>query len=163
MLALFIPLMGIAARNSPIDNLFKKYAHKDGVVTLNIGYIGCKFISFVCNISDAKKEEAEMFKEINGIRLLTIEDKELNKNLNFYKELEAEGFFEKNNYYVLMEVTDKNETVRFFGRSLPEGKFSELVLIVSGHENTVITIRGDIDPKKIGVVTKGLNLDIKAL
>ncbi len=161
LLILIIPITGMARTKSPIDNLYRKYAHKDGVVSINIGYIGCKFLGFVCDLSDAKKEETEMLKKIKGIRLLTIEDKELNKNLNFYKELEADGFFKKNNYEVLMEVTNKNETVRFLGRSLLEGKFSELLLIVGGNDNTIISIRGDIDPEKIGVITKGLN--VKAL
>jgi hypothetical protein len=63
ILALFIPLMGIAARNSPIDNLFKKYAHKDGVVTLNIGYIGCKFISFDATFPMQKKKKLRCSKK----------------------------------------------------------------------------------------------------
>jgi hypothetical protein len=47
-----------------------------------------------------------MLSGLSGIRVLTVEDSELNKTLDFYAELEKEGFFKNNNFEVLMEVTD---------------------------------------------------------
>lgn len=156
-LLLLIPLMGIAQSNNPIDKLFSRYANKDGFTTVNISG---KLLSFASKLDDSKTSEADMLGKISGIRILSVENKELNKTLNFYKELEADGFFKNNNYEVLMEVTEKNEVVRFFGRSGENGALSELLLVVGGDDNTLISISGVIDPKDIGKITGSLNLGI---
>lgn len=156
-LVLLIPLMGMAQDGSPIDKLFNKYANKDGFTTVNISG---KLLSFASKLDDSKSKETEMLEKLTGIRILSVENKELNKDLNFYKELEADGFFKNNNYEVLMEVTNKDEIVRFFGRSGEKGKLSELLLVVGGNDNTLISIRGVIDPDNIGKITGSLNLDM---
>lgn len=157
-LVLLIPLLAMAQDSSPIDKLFNKYANKDGFTTVNISG---KLLSFASKFDDSKSKESEMLEKISGIRILTVEDSMLNKKLNFYKELEADGFFKNNKYEVLMEVTDKNEVVRFYGRSGEKGRLSELLLVVGGDNNTLISIRGVIDPDDIGKITGSLDLGIK--
>ncbi len=157
-LALLIPILVMAQDNSPIDKLFNKYANKDGFTTVNISG---KLLSFASQLDDSKSDETEMLAKLSGIRILSVEDKDLNKGLNFYKELEADGFFKNNNYEVLMEVTEKNSVVRFYGRSGEKGKLSELLLVVGGDDNTLISIRGVIDPDDIGKITGSLDLDVK--
>ena len=156
-LVLLIPLLGMAQENSPIDKLFNKYANKDGFTTVNISG---KLLSFASKLDESKSDEANMLEKISGIRVLSADDSIVNKNLNFYKELEGDGFFKNNNYEVLMEVTDKNEVVRFYGRSGGKGKLSELLLVVGGSSNTLISIRGIIDPDDIGKLTGSLNMGL---
>jgi len=156
-LILIIPLMVMAQESSPIDKLFNKYANKDGFTTVNISG---KLLGLANKLDESKGKEAAMLDKINGIRILSVENKDLNKDLNFYKELEADGFFRNNNYEVLMEVTEKDEVVRFYGRNAEKGKLSELLLVIGGKDNTLISIRGLIDPNDIGKITGSLNLDI---
>ncbi|MFY9151513.1 MAG: DUF4252 domain-containing protein, partial [Prolixibacteraceae bacterium] len=155
---MLIPLLVLAQGNSPVDKLFNKYANKDGFTTVNISG---KLLSFASQFDDSKSKETEMLAKLSGIRILSVENKDLNKGLNFYKELEADGFFKNHNYEVLMEVTNKDEVVRFFGRAGDKGKLSELLLVVGGDDNTLISIRGVIDPEDIGKITGSLNMDIK--
>ena len=75
-------------------------------------------------------------------------------------KLEADGFFKNNSYESLMEVTKKNEVVMSYGQSEVKGKLSELLLVVGGEDNTLISIRGVISPEDIGKITGSLNLDI---
>ncbi len=157
-LVLLIPLWVMAQDNSPIDKLFSKYANKEGFTTVNISG---KLLSFASKFDESKSKETAMLEKLSGIRILSVEDKELNKGLNFYKELEADGFFKNNNYESLMEVTEKDEIVRFYGRAGEKGKLSELLLVVGGDDNTLISIRGVIDPDDIGKITGSLDLDIK--
>jgi hypothetical protein len=157
-LVLLIPLWVLAQDNSPIDKLFSKYANKEGFTTVNISG---KLLSFASKFDESKSKETAMLEKLSGIRILSVEDKELNKGLNFYKELEADGFFKNNNYESLMEVTEKDEIVRFYGRAGEKGKLSELLLVVGGDDNTLISIRGVIDPDDIGKITGSLDLDIK--
>lgn len=155
---MLIPLLVLAQGNSPVDKLFNKYANKDGFTTVNISG---KLLSFASQLDDSKSAETDMLAKLSGIRILSVEDKDLNKGLNFYKELEADGFFKNHNYEVLMEVTNKDEVVRFFGRAGEKGKLSELLMVVGGNDNTLISIRGVIDPDDIGKITGSLNMDIK--
>jgi len=158
ILVLLIPLWVIAQDNSPIDKLFNKYANKEGFTTVNISG---KLLSLANSFADKKDDEIEMLNKISGIRVLSVEDSIMNQKLNFYKELDADGFFKNNKYEVLMEVTDKNEVVRFYGRSGSNGKLSELLLVVGGSSNTLISIRGVINPEDIGKLTGSLNMGIK--
>ncbi len=155
-LILLIPLVVWAQENSPIDKLFNKYANKDGFTTVNISG---KLLSFASKLDDSKSNETAMLEKLSGIRILSVEDKEMNKGLNFYKELEADGFFKNHNYEALMEVTEKNEVVRFYGRTGEKGKLSELLLVIGGDDNTLISIRGVIDPDDIGKITGSLNIN----
>ena len=59
-----------------------------------------------------------------------------------------------------MEVTEKNEVVRFLARDGGNGKFSDLLLVVGGEDNALISITGMIDPKNIGKITKSLDIDL---
>lgn len=156
-LMMLFPVLLMAQENSPVDKLFNKYANRDGFTTVNISG---KLLSLANKFDDSKSKEADMLAKLSGIRILSVENKDLNKNLNFYKELETEGFFKNHNYDVLMEVTDKNEIVRFYGRSGEKGKLSELLLVVGGKDNTLISIRGVIDPDDIGKITGSLNLNV---
>ena len=157
-LIFLIPMMGMAQDGSPVDKLFNKYANKKGFSTVNISG---KLLSFASKHDDSKSDEASMLEKISGIRILSVEDKSLNKGLNFYKELEADGFFQNNKFEPLMDVTNKDEVVRFYGRSGENGSLSELLLVVGGDDNTLISIRGVINPAEIGKLTGSLNLGIK--
>ncbi|HAQ21718.1 MAG TPA: hypothetical protein DCR40_21180 [Prolixibacteraceae bacterium] len=157
-LVLLIPMLVMAQEGTPIDKLFNKYANKEGFTTVNISG---KLLSFASKFDDSKSNETEMLAKLSGIRILSVENKDLNKGLNFYKELEADGFFKNHNYEVLMEVTEKDEVVRFYGRSGEKGKLSELLLVVGGNDNTLISIRGVIDPDDIGKITGSLDLGVK--
>lgn len=157
-LVLLIPLWVMAQDNSPIDKLFNKYANREGFTTVNISG---KLLSFASKFDDSKSKETAMLEKLSGIRILSVEDKDLNKGLNFYKELEADGFFKNHNYEVLMEVTEKDEVVRFYGRAGEKGKLSELLMVIGGNDNTLISIRGVIDPDDISKITGSLDLDIK--
>ncbi len=154
-LIVLAPLLGMGQNESPVDRLFNKYAHKDGITTVNISG---KMLSLANEVRDSSNHKADILAKLSGIRILSVENKELNKDLNFYKELDANGFFKKNGYEALMEVTEKNETVRFYGKEGDKGRFVELLLVVGGNDNTLISIRGIIDPKDIGKITGSLNM-----
>jgi hypothetical protein len=159
VLLVLIPMMGIAQNNKSVDRLFRKYADKDGITSINLGYLTLKVGGLVCRIA-GHSEEAEIFKNINGIRILTVDDNNLNKSFNFYKELEADGFFKNNKYEMLMEVTEKDQVVRFYGKSGKNDTLSDLLLVVGGNDNTLISIRGAINPKDIAKISGSLNLNV---
>lgn len=156
MLAVVLPL-AVLAQKTPVDKLFEKYANQKGFTTVNISG---KLLGFASQLESGDKATGDMLSSLSGIRVLTVEDDELNKKLDFYAELEQSGFFKNNNFEVLMEVTEENEVVRFLAKDAGNGKISDLLLVVGGDENTLISISGIIDPKNISKITEAMNINV---
>ncbi len=156
ILAVVLPMAALAQK-TPVDKLFEKYANQKGFTTVNISG---KLLSFAGNVDTGDKNTSEMLSKLNGIRILSVEDDNLNKSVDFYAELEKDGFFKNNDYEVLMEVTEDNEVVRFLAKDGGNGKFSDLLLVVGGDDNTLISINGIIDPANISKITKSLDIDL---
>ncbi len=156
VLALILPL-ALFAQKDPVDKLFSKYANQKGFTTVNISG---KLLGFAAQIDTGDETTKDLLSGLKGIRVLSVEDDELNKKIDFYKELEADGFFKNNDFEVLMEVTEENEVVRFLARDAGNGKISDLLLVVGGDDNALISISGIIDPENIGKITKAVNIDV---
>ncbi|WP_297087893.1 DUF4252 domain-containing protein [uncultured Draconibacterium sp.] len=156
ILAVVLP-MAVFAQKSPVDKLFEKYANQKGFTTVNISG---KLLGFASQLETGDKDTQELLSGLNGIRILSVEDDELNKELDFYEELNKEGFFKNNDFEVLMEVTEADEVVRFLAKDAGNGKISDLLLVVGGDDNALISISGIIDPQNIGKITKAVNIDV---
>ncbi len=156
ILAIVLP-MAVLAQNTPVDKLFEKYANQKGFTTVNISG---KLLGFAAQLETGDEATSDMLSSLKGIRVLTVEDDELNKQLDFFKELDSDGFFKNNNFEVLMEVTEENEVVRFLAKDAGNGKISDLLLIVGGDDNTLISISGIINPESISKITGALNIDV---
>jgi hypothetical protein len=157
LMAMLVP-MALAAQKSPVDKLFEKYANQKGFTTVNISG---KLLGFAGKMDTGDPETSKMLSNLTGIRILTVEDESITGKLDFYNELEDGGFSENNTYESLMDVTEDDQIVRFYARDAGGGKFSELLLIVGGDDNTLISIRGLIDPENIGKITGALDIDAK--
>jgi len=156
ILAVLLP-MAVLAQKNPVDKLFEKYANQKGFTTVNISG---KLLGFASEIDAGDPATKEMLSNLSGIRILTVEDSELNKKIDFYRELEADGFFKNNDFEVLMEVTEDDEVVRFLAKDAGNGKLSDLLLVVGGDDNALISISGMIDPQQIGKITKALDIEV---
>lgn len=156
ILAIVLP-MAVLAQKTPVDKLFDKYANQKGFTTVNISG---KLLGFASKLETGDQATTDMLSGLNGIRILSVEDSELNKNINFYTELEKDGFFKNNNFEVLMEVTEDDEVVRFLAKDAGNGKISDLLLVVGGDDNALISISGIIDPANIGKITKAMNINV---
>lgn len=156
LIAIWLPLMGFTQSN-PVDRLFEKYANKEGFTTVRISGA---LLGFASKFEESNDPESKLLSGLKGVRILSVDDDKLNAQVNFYKELEKDGFFKNNDYEVLMEVTESDEVVRFYGKNAGGGKLSELLLVVGGDENSLISIQGVIDPENIGKITGALDIDV---
>ncbi len=159
ILAILLP-MAVLAQKTPVDKLFEKYANQKGFTTVNISG---KLLGFAAQLENEGDEVDHMISKLKGIRILTVEDEELNKKLDFYKELEKDGFFKNNNFEVLMEVTEDDEIVRFLAKDAGNGQLSDLLLVVGGDDNVLISISGLINPEDVGKITKSLDVNVGGL
>jgi len=156
-IALLVPL-ALAAQKSPVDKLFEKYANQKGFTTVNISG---KLLGFAGKLDTGDPETGKMLNNLTGIRILSVDDEEVTGKVNFFEEMEGDGFFKNNGYESLMDVTESDQVVRFYAREASGGKFSELLLVVGGKDdNTLISIRGLIYPENIGKITGALDVDV---
>jgi len=155
-LAIMLPL-AVLAQKSPVDKLFEKYANKEGFTTVNISG---KLLGFASNVDSSDPATSEMLSKLTGIRILSVENSEITGKLDFYEELSKDGFFDNNEFEVLMEVTESDEVVRFLAKDAGNGKFSDLILVVGGDDSALISIQGIIDPENIGKITKAVDIDL---
>ena len=156
ILAIVLPL-AVLAQKTPVDKLFEKYANQKGFTTVNISG---KVLGFASQLETGDKATSDMLSKLSGIRVLTVEDEALNKTINFYEELEKDGFFKNNGYEVLMEVTEPDEVVRFLAKDAGNGKLTDLLLIVGGDDNALISISGIINPEDISKITGAMNINV---
>ena len=138
-LSLLILLM-IAATMSygqkSIDDLFDRYAGKDGFTTVTVN----RGLLKLARLLGDKDDENDFPLHITEIRVLAQEDKTMNVG-NFYNQVIAD--IDLKNYDEFMRVKNSNENLRMLVRS--EGdRFKEFLLIAGGEDNAVIQIKGNM-------------------
>lgn len=153
ILIFFLTLMLRAQNGSAIDDLFQKYAGKEGITSV---FISSKMFGMF-NSQDTKDEDLNnLLSRLKSIRILTVEDSTINEKINFYDELKKKVDFSV--YEELMVVNEADNVTKFLIRE--SGKTIAELLIISGGKkgNTLISIRGDLDLKNISGLSKKMGI-----
>ncbi len=147
------------AQTNPIDEMFNKYSEKQGFTVVSISG---KMFSMFANNDKENKEAGDVISRLKSIRILSVEDSLLNKNLNFYTELSKKIDFSV--YEELMVVKEGPDITKFLIRQ--NGKMiSELLVITGGPGgNSLISIKGDLNLKNISDLSKDIGIqELKSL
>ncbi len=127
-----------------VSEAFAKYRFKKGVTTITVpGWV----IALGAKFGDIDEDEREIIESIDKVRVLVVEDHDLNQRINLHKEFH-EKINRKNDYEQLMSVNDKNENVTIYGK-MDNNIITEMVVLVGGDDNVLVYLRGEIDPKII--------------
>ena len=133
----------LAYSQKSIDDLFERYAGKDGFTTVTINGNLLKLAHCLGDNDDEKSFPAN----ITEIRVLAQEDKSMNVE-NFYNLVIND--IDLKNYDEFMRVKKTDQDLRMLVRS--EGnKFKEFLLIAGGTDNALIQVKGSMtyeDAKK---------------
>ncbi len=125
-----------------IDELFERYAGKDGFVTVTINGNLLKLVT--CLDDDDDEEENSLPVNITEIRILAQDDENL-KVENFYDMVINDINLDR--YEEFMRVKKSDQDLRMLVRS--EGnKFREFLLIAGGEDNVLIQIKGNMTYKE---------------
>ena len=139
----------LQGQNGPVDELFGKYAGKDGFTSV---MISSKMFGLFASKENGDEDISNVMGRLKSIRILTVEDTVLNKSVNFYNELRKKTDF--SGYDELMVVRE-GKNVTFFLTRQSGKSISELLLISAGTGgNTLISIRGDLNLKDISGLSK---------
>ena len=153
LFAVFCTNLGFS--QNAIDQLFDKYAYKDGFTTVYIS----KYMFGLFSKNNSSDEEADdMAKAIRGlesIRILTA-DSTTNLKVNFFKEFGNQIPFEQ--YNPLMVVKEKNQELRMLLREV-DGQIVEFLMLGGGSDNLLISITGNIDLESIAKISESMDIE----
>jgi hypothetical protein len=151
--------MIIQAQTNPIDEMFNKYSEKDGFTVVTIS---SKMFSMFANLDSENKDADNILHRLKSIRILSVEDTLLNKNLNFYTELGKK--LDLSVYEELMVVKEGHDITKFLIRH-NGNQISELLVITGGPGgNSLISIKGDLNLKNISDISKSMDMkELKSL
>lgn len=130
--------------NPGVSKAFAKYSHKEGVKSISVpGWL----IGIGASFADINEDEKELLDCIDKVKVLAIENEDLNERIDLHKEFHAE--INKNNEYEeLLTVTDKNENVTIFAK-MTEDVITEMIVLVGGDDNVMVYLKGEINPETI--------------
>lgn len=156
IVGLILPL-SIMAQNE-VDKLFEKYEGEEGFTSVNIT---SKLLGFVAQFEHDDPNVKELMEQLSGIKILSVDDKALNEGLNFFDELDDQNFFKKikNDYEMVMDIKESDQDVKFYLKENKGGKIGELLMIVGGKNNALISIRGNFDMKNLSKLGSALEID----
>lgn len=153
-IALICLTMLIKAQSNPIDEMFNRYSEKPGFTVVSIS---SKMFSMFADKDQVNKDADDIISKLKSIKILSVEDSLLNKNLNFYTELSKK--LDMSAYEELMVVKEGKDITKFLIRQT--GKtISELLVITGGPGgNSLISIKGDLDIKHLSELSKSMGMD----
>jgi hypothetical protein len=153
---MILPLTIIA--QNEVDELFEKYAGKDGFTSVNISG---KLLGFAAQFEQEDQASRELLEQLTGIKILSVDDAALNESLDFFEELDRQNFFKKikDDYEMVMDIKESNQVVKFYIKENKGGKIEDLLMIVGGDNNAIISIRGNFDMENLSKLGGSLQID----
>jgi hypothetical protein len=162
-LFLSVAFLGLAlllqAQTNPIDAMFDKYSEREGFTVVSISG---RLLGMFANNEETNKDADNVIGRLKSIKILSVEDSTLNKNLNFYSELSKK--LDLSVYEELMLVKEGPDITRFLIRQTGN-TISELLVVTGGPGgNSLISIKGDLDMKNISNLSKDIGMkDLEGL
>ena len=147
------------AQTNPVDEMFNKYSEKQGFTVVSIS---SKMFSLFANKDAENKDASEIINKLKSIKILSVEDSLLNKNLNFYTELSRK--LDLSVYEELILVKEGPDITKFLIKQTGN-IISELLVITGGPGgNSLISIKGELNLKSISELSKSLDMqELKSL
>ena len=141
LLAAISLMIGISlwSQTFQLHNLIETYRGEEDVSTLYIPGFVCRLAG---NIADLDCEEQELLKSIKSVRVQVIENREINREVNFaraYADMRP-----TKGYFPMLEVHDGDEDVLILAREKEE-MISEVIILVGGDENVMVWVKGRIN------------------
>ncbi len=141
----------LAYSQKSIDDLFDKYAGKDGFTTVTLNGSLLK----LAHLFNENDDDKDISANITGIRILAQEDEGMKVD-NFYDLVIKD--IDLKNYDEFMRVKGSDQDLRILVRS--EGnRFKEFLLISGGKDNALIQIKGDMTYAEVKKLSKDAEKD----
>lgn len=118
---------------------FARYRHHEGVTSVTVpGWL----IGVAARMGDLEKEERALLRSLSKVSVMTIDNKDLNKTVNFHAEF-YHIVAQNPELEELLKVNNDNEQVTIFGKG-NEKVFDELYILIGGNDNAIVHIKGKL-------------------
>jgi hypothetical protein len=152
--ALLLLALAVQAQVNAIDEMFDKYSDREGFTVVTIS---SKLLGMFVPKDEMEREGKDIVGRLSSIRILSVDDSLLNRNVNFYKELTSK--MNLSGYDELMVVKGGGDVTKFLVRQKGD-RISELLIITGGpNNNALISIKGDLDMKTISELSKSTGIE----
>lgn len=128
----FFAISCISAQNHSFDKFFDRYADKDGFLTV-------KFSNPLPDMLNKGEKDPDL--RISSLRVLTVQDNELNSKLNFYNEIEPQ--INRVGYEELMTIKKKGEKSILLCKR-DRRRITEVLFVAGGQNNVLVEITGSM-------------------
>jgi hypothetical protein len=155
-LLLIVSSVIVNAQNTAADQLFDKYADKDGFTTVSISKA---MFSLFASESESKDEFNKAVRGLESIRILAPDSAiqaQMKGKLNFYNEICKSLPIAQ--YEELMSVKEKDQVFKMLIRRKGD-IITEFLMIGGGNDNVMICITGNIDLKSISKLSKAMDIE----
>jgi len=125
-------IFGCSAQDHSFDRLFNHYADRDGFLTVKLTNLPAGILN------DADKDPDL---RISSLRILTVQDDNLNKGLNFFSEIVPR--INRSDYEELMTVQKKGERAILLCKKNNK-RITEVLFISGGDKNVMVEITGSL-------------------
>lgn len=145
------------------QSLFDKFEDDDSVTTVVVSQKMFQMFSKIQTDDKEANEFMDIAKKLSGLKVFTTSNKSTAKAM----KQDVDNYLKKSSLQELMRVKDKKANIKFYVREgKNEDSVSELLMFIDGisqasqgkAETVLLTLTGDIDLNKIGLLTKKMNL-----
>jgi hypothetical protein len=152
-------ILVVQAQSNAVDEMFNKYSEKQGFTVVSIS---SKMFSMFANKDPENKDADDIINKLKSIKILSVEDSLMNKNLNFYNELSKK--LDLSVYEELMVVKTGPDITKFLIKQ-SGNTISELLVVKGGPGgNSLISIKGELNLKNISDMSKSIDIqELKSL
>ena len=141
VLAAFLFILTSCSYEPGVSEAMTKYRFKDGVTTITVpGWV----IGLASNFGDLDESEQELLSSIDKVKVIAVEDDNLNAKIDLHKEF-YEKINRKKEYEELLVVRDKGESVTIFGK-MKGTTIKEMIVLVGGDDNVLVYLKGEFSP-----------------
>jgi hypothetical protein len=139
LLILIVPFIFLSCTDNPaVNHAFVKYGHRQGVTSITVpGFV----VRLAARIGDLEKDERELLRSIDKVKVLAVEDPHWNEDLDLHAEF-YQTINKDHQYEELMHVKNDHESVTLFGKMTDAGVIREMVILTGGDDNVLVYLKG---------------------
>ncbi len=158
-MAMVLMVYSLSAQTA-IDDLYKRYAGKEGFTSINISPEMFGMLSgFDTNDSSEHAQEAQnVMEQLTGLKMLVYEAEDGAINDAFMDELKELSSVK--GYSEMMSVDSEDEVIKFLAKKGEDGRVSEMLMIVMEEDEAVVmSMTGSLDMKSIQQISNSLDIE----
>ncbi|MBN2214250.1 MAG: DUF4252 domain-containing protein [Bacteroidales bacterium] len=141
-----------ARAQDAVNDVFNQYTGKEGFTTVNITG---ELLNMMIEMDENCRHQNDLSTRINEIKIL-VQEEGHGSGVDFHELIYSK--INRNDYRELLTVRENDEKVNMLARE-SDGIVSELLLIVSGDENVLISIKGDIVLNELGKFAESVHME----